>query len=352
MDPSTYLDGLVEKQKVPGIQYLVVDSTSVLFEHSGGWADIAEGRPMSPSTTLMAYSMSKTFTAAATLRLASEGALDLDDPVSHYVDDLPYGEDLTVRQLIAHTGGVPTPIPLRWAHPAAGHADFEERAALWTQLEKNPRLKSEPGVKFAYSNLGYWLLGPVVERASGQSFVSYVEEEVVARLGASPDELSFRVPDPSQHATGYLEKYSLLNLVKRLLLDSWVIGSYDGRWLRMTPHYVDGPAFGGLVGTANGFGRFLQDQLRPSSVLFDDATRESLYRLERTTDGNEVNMTLGWHVGELEGQRHFFKEGGGGGFHTMMRVYPEWGIATVVLTNATAFDVRGLLDELDPQFRR
>ena len=105
------------------------------------------------------------------------------------------------------------------------------------------------------------------------------------------------------------------------------------------------------MGTATGFGKFLQDQLRPSSVLFDDATREHLYRPERLNDGREVEMTLGWHVGRAGSERFFFKEGGGGGFHTMMRVYPEAGIASVVLTNATTFDVRGLLDTVDPDFR-
>jgi hypothetical protein len=61
-------------------------------------------------------------------------------------------------------------------------------------------------------------------------------------------------------------------------------------------------------------------------------------------------MTLGWHIGDLEGTRYYYKEGGGGGFHCMMRLYPEDGIGTVVMTNATGFDVRQLLDTLDGSF--
>jgi CubicO group peptidase (beta-lactamase class C family) len=61
-------------------------------------------------------------------------------------------------------------------------------------------------------------------------------------------------------------------------------------------------------------------------------------------------MTLGWHIGHLDGARFFYKEGGGGGFHSMMRVYPAPGIATVIMTNATGFDVRACLDSVDPQF--
>ena len=61
-------------------------------------------------------------------------------------------------------------------------------------------------------------------------------------------------------------------------------------------------------------------------------------------------MTLGWHVGTMPTARFFYKEGGGGGFHCMMRVYPGSGIATVVMANATGFDVAGLLDEADARF--
>jgi CubicO group peptidase (beta-lactamase class C family) len=345
-----YLDDLVSDARVPGIQYLVVDADGVLFQYAGGWADISEARPMTPETTLMAYSMSKTITAAAVLRLSDEGALGLDDPVSRYVDAFPYGEESSVRQLLAHTAGVPAPIPLRWAHLTAEHAGFDEGVALRRELEKNPGLKSGPGTKYTYSNLGYWLLGPVVESASGRPFSSYVTEEVLTPLGMSPAELSYVVPDPALHATGYVEKYSLLNLVKRFLLDSALIGDYEGRWLRLNPHYVNGPAFGGLVGTAGGFGKFLQDQLRPTSVLFGEDTREVFYRPEHAADGTPIPMTAGWHIAETDGVRHFYKEGGGGGFHCVMRLYPDRGIGTVVLTNATAFDVRGLLDVLDPSF--
>jgi hypothetical protein len=83
-----------------------------------------------------------------------------------------------------------------------------------------------------------------------------------ARVGLPP------VVDPAYHATGYLEKYSLMNVVKGLLIDRSLIGECSGRWLAIRSHYLNGPAFGGLVGTAKGFGTFLQDQLREQSVLF------------------------------------------------------------------------------------
>lgn len=189
-----------------------------------------------------------------------------------------------------------------------------------------------------------------MERASGGAFPSYVREHVLRPLGIAAPELGYGVPDRRDHAKGYLEKYSLLNVVKGFLVDHTLIGRYEGRWLHIHDHVLNGPAFGGLVGTTRGFGKFLQDQLRTHSALFNDATRQLFYTPERTKDGTAVSMSLGWHIGTVDGTRFCYKEGGGGGFHCMMRVYPSSGIATVVMTNATGFDVRGLLDSMDPRF--
>ncbi|MDH4066865.1 MAG: beta-lactamase family protein [Acidobacteriota bacterium] len=214
----------------------------------------------------------------------------------------------------------------------------------------HPRLSFEPGTKYAYSNIGYWLLGKVVERASDETFTTYVSEHILRPLAITPQELGYVVADPAHHATGYLEKYSLMNLAKGFLIDRNLIGDYSGGWLDIRSHYLNGPAFGGLVGTATAFGTFLQDQLRARSVLFNETTRHLFYAPQQTTRGTAAAMTLGWHIGDLNGTRFFSKEGGGGGFHCLMRVYPGDGIGTVVMTNATGFDVRRLLDTIDASF--
>jgi len=345
-----YLSALVAQSKVPGIQYLVMDSTRTLFEYDGGWADIRGQVPMESSTTMMAYSMSKTITAAAVLRLVEARRIGLDDPLDRYVASSPYGPSVTVRQLVSHTSGIPNPIPLRWVHAAARHAAFDENAALAAVLREYHDLRFPPGTKYAYSNIGYWLLGRVVESASGEAFTSYVTEHVLSPLGISPRELGFAILDSTRHAVGYLEKYSLLNMGKGFLIDSELVGGYEGPWLRIRSHYPNGPAFGGLVGTARGFGKFLQDQLRQHSAIFNDTTRALFFEPQRTAQGRDVPMTLGWHIGDLGGMRFFYKEGGGGGFHNMMRVYPAYGLATVVITNATGFNVNRCLNTLDRQF--
>jgi D-alanyl-D-alanine carboxypeptidase len=300
-----YLGALVAGARTPGIQYLALDSTRILFEFDGGWADLGHRVPMDTATTMMAYSMSKTITAAAVLQLVAAHKLGLDDPLARYADSLPYAAPMTLRQLLSHTSGIPNPIPLRWVHLARTHDTFDEHAALVAAVREHPRLAFPPGSKYGYSNIGYWLLGSVVERASGEPFPAYVAAHILRSLGVAPQELGYNIPDLIHHATGYLEKYSLMNLAKRWVIAPEFIGDYEGPWLRIEPHYPNGAAFGGMVGTARGVGTFLQDQLRGRSRLFDDTTRRLFYAVQATAAGKAVPMTLGWHVAQLDGRRFF-----------------------------------------------
>jgi CubicO group peptidase (beta-lactamase class C family) len=360
-DPRKILESLVGA-KTPGLQYLALHADGSIFEYHAGLADVAGGRAMDAATTLNAYSMSKTITAAAVLWLHQEGALNVDSPAARYFaasgGDFPFDTSITIRQLLSHTAGIPNPIPLRWVHLAARHAGFDEAAALRAVLRVHSKQAAAPGERFLYTNIGYWLLGTIVARVVAQPFERYVVEQVLEPLGITADEMSYTSPDPARQAVGYLEKYSLMNLLKGFLINRELIGGYEGGWLRLEPHYVNGPAFGGLIGTARAFGKFLQDQLRPQSLLFDEPTRALFFQQQRTRAGAPVPMTPGWHVGQLQavpgGRQYFFKEGGGGGFHCTIRVYPprgaQRGIASIVMSNATAFNSNACLDAVDACF--
>jgi D-alanyl-D-alanine carboxypeptidase len=347
-DRATYLEGVA--RRVPGFQYVVVDETGPVFAFAGGWADIRRAQPMTAATTMMGYSLTKTITAVAVLQLVGRGAIALDDELDRFVPDTPYrGRSITVRQLLSHTSGIPNPIPLRWAH-LAGDPLFDEADALAAVLRQNPRLRTRPGDRFAYSNLGYWLLGKVVERVTARRFADHVRGTVLEPLGLGSHEIGFTIHDAGTQATGYLARYSFLNLAKRLLLDRQYWDRYDGRWLRLTNHEVDGPSFGGLVGTAGAIGTFLADQLRPESALLGEKEHRLLETRQVLADGSPIPMTLGWHVGRAAGAGYLFKEGGGGGFHGEMRLYPSRGIGSVVIANDTQFDASGFLGRVDGSF--
>jgi CubicO group peptidase (beta-lactamase class C family) len=344
---QAHLQSLVDRGDAPGLQYVAVGPAGTLASCAAGWADLAQRRPMTPATTLMAYSMSKTVTAIAVLQLAEDGCLALDAPAARYLPAWPYDASVSVRQLLSHTGGLPNPIPLRWVHGAPDHAAFDERAALAAVLRRHGRQREAPGTRFAYSNIGYWLLGAIVERVTGAPFARHVTTRIFEPLGLSPREAGFQVADEAVQATGYLERWSLANVFGRWLIDRALLGPNEGAWRRIAPHYPNGPAFGGIVGTATAFGCLVRDQLLPHSALLGAAARTWLYELQSTRGGSPVPMTLGWHVRTVGGALFFFKEGGGGGFRCLMRLCPVRGFGSVLMSNATNLDVWSSLDAAD-----
>jgi CubicO group peptidase (beta-lactamase class C family) len=344
-----YADGIAGND-VPGIQYVVVTADEVLADFAAGWADIAAMRPMTSDTTMMAFSMTKTFTAAAVLQLVEDGRLGLDDELDDHVPDTPYaGRGITVRQLLAHTAGIPNPIPLRWVHLAEDEASFDEAAALQAVMRENPKLDAAPGERYGYSNIGYWLLGRIIEDVTGVSYAEHIESKILEPLGVS-EHVTVGIGDPAKHASGYLARFSFTNLLKGLMTDSAFWGEYEGDWLRIRNHHLDGPAFGGLVGSARDFSRFVQDQLSGASALFTSDTQRLFEAAQSSEAGDQLHMTLGWHVGEADGEPYLFKEGGGGGFHAEMRIYPERGTGSVVMVNNTEFDSTTFLNRVDRPF--
>ena len=337
--------------QVPGLQHIITNEDCFLFEYAGGWADIQNQKLMTPDTTMMGYSMTKVFTATAILQLVEQEKLELSDEMDHYLADTPYaGHHITIRQLLDHTSGIRNPIPLRWVHLVDDDVNFDEDAALAQVLHDNPKLAFEPGQKFAYSNIGYWLLGKLIERVTGEPYTDYVRANILSPLGLLAQEMNFAIPDPGQHANGYLAKYSLMNLGKGFVTDRKFWGGYEGDWLRIKSHYPNGPAFGGLVGTARGFAYFLQDQLRAESLLLEPETKRLLETQQTDKNGQPIPMTLGWHIGGTNSSTYFFKEGGGGGFHSEMRIYPRKGIASIVMANSTTFDATSFLNQMDGAF--
>ena len=334
----------------PGIQYLILNPDSTLFSCAAGFADVASARPLEEGTTMMIYSMSKTITAAATLQLVDRGIIALDDPLTKYVPAVPYGKEIRIRHLLSQTSGIPNPIPLKWVHLVEEHPSFDERSTLQTILEDNDELEFQPGKKYGYSNIAYWLLGRIISNVSGMSYEEYVRLNVFRKLGIPSADVDFVIPSRQNHSKGYLPRWSFLNLFKSFVLDSRFVGEYEDGWLHINDHYVNGPAFGGIVATARAIGVFLQDQLQDSSRLFSRETKRLFFEQQRNNDGEPVDMTLGWHIGNDSGVRFFFKEGGGGGFHAEMRVYPALRIASVVIANNTSFDVKEFLNTVDKEF--
>lgn len=329
--------------RVPGLAVLIVGAEGVRAHAAAGVADLSSGAPMTTHVAVPWFSMTKLVTATVAVKLASRGILPLDSPllpllpVMSCLRPAAWAAQITARHLLQHSAGLANPIPLAWIHPAAQPGP-DPQEFLFTRLTKNPRLRSQPGVRARYSNLGPLLLAAAVAQATGIRFEDVVHREVLQPTGMTGTDFGY--PPDSPAATGNHPRTSPM----RLLLPRWVRGDRHGSWLSLRPFLVDGAAYGGLVGSAEDAALFLRMHLADGRLdgrqvlAADDATEMR----QISVHGRRYDHGLGWFTPSADPNHNppFVEHlGGGAGFYNVMRLYPTLGVGAVVMGNATHYDI-------------
>ena len=188
----------VKRKKTPGVRYIIFNETSLIHAFQDGLANVKNQRPVNQQTTFNAFSVTKTFTGLAILQLAEKGKLSIDKSAKKYLPDFPYTEEITIRQLLSHSAGVPNPNPMSWIHLESEHQSFDRDAFFKPLFKKYHRTKFSPNEKFSYSNPGYVLLGQLIEKVSGQSYETYIRENILLPLAIKPSDLNFGVSDKNR----------------------------------------------------------------------------------------------------------------------------------------------------------
>ena len=306
------LEAEVARPEIPGLAVALARGEEVLLLEGFGLADVENGVAMSADSVVRIGSITKQFTAAAALRLSEEGALDVDGAAARW---LPEHRDalrgITVRHLLNHTAGLPL--------DAVGAADWVEQSLA------APRV-GEPGERYAYSNLGYALLGRILEAAGAEAYPALLERLVVARAGlraTRPCDERAIVP---HRARGYTWRGD------RLLNDDPV---------RRTPSLLYA---GGLCSTARDLLRW-QQALHGGEVLGADAYA-LLVEVPEVRDPSGTTYAAGLRVHAPRGSRVLQHSGGITGFLTEVAYYPATRLAIVVLANSEAASPRALGFEL------
>ena len=186
----------------PGLAMGLVHNGELLWGRGYGLANIAEAKPITLDTRFRIASITKTFTATAILQLRDAGKLRLEDAVSDYLAwfDLQYEDapPITIYHLLTHTSGLPRDASIpHWTDNVFQSWDELVR----TTKERQP--VRPPLGDYAYSNLGYSLLGGIIAAVSGQTWEDYIQTHILDALGMAHTVVS---PDGSEAdlATGYL----------------------------------------------------------------------------------------------------------------------------------------------------
>ena len=161
-------------------------------------------------------------------------------------------------------------------------------------MERRHAYRYPVGKSARYSNVGYLALGQVITAAARMPFEAYVEQSVLRPVGM--DHTGFTYSAAADRATGYVKAPRVADPVLRRLLPHGVVGNRHGPYLALNPFYVDGPAYGGLVGNVMDAGRFLRMHLRDGEIdghrILDPRTARSMRSIVHP--GKPFNHGTGW----------------------------------------------------------
>ena len=330
----TIVNQRIESLGTPGIFATIFQGEQVLFEVGRG-VRVAEGETPDSNTIFRIASCTKSFTITALLKLRDEGKLNLDQLITDFVPEFTFSSLSTsksiptLRHLASMSAGLPTDDP--WA-------DRQESItpeALREIVKKGVSSTSTTGALFQYSNLGFALLGLVIERASGRDFREFVSTEILSPLGM--DQTGFNAGDFQEVnlAKGYRkvdERWLELPFSKSGSFSS--IGGLfsSGRDLRIWSNWLysaldeDKKEFGPLSASSRREMQFISTPALPSSelgTLPKNSGRVSGYGLGLFV---EYDQRFGQFVSH---------SGGYPGFSSHMRWHVPTGLSVVVLENAT-----------------
>ncbi|MFF0265788.1 serine hydrolase domain-containing protein [Kribbella sp. NPDC004536] len=305
-------------QRVPGVQAAVYAGDGVVFSKAYGRADVENDVPLTDQHLFRIASHSKTFTGTAVFQLVEQGRLRLDDKAAQHVTEIvgtPAGER-TVRELLAHAGGITRD---------SGDADwwqlataFPDRDQLLAVLRNDTSAVIPENERFKYSNIGYGLLGLVVEAASGLSYNEYVQSAIVDKLGLAGLGPELDPKRLSEYAAGYSALAYADTRVPIEHVDTRALASATG-------------FFGNAHDLVTYFSAHLPGDDR---LLSDKSKREMQHPLWTTGSDEKARYGLGMAVTKV-GDREVFGHGGGYPGHiTRTLVDPEQRIVVSVLTNA------------------
>jgi N-acyl-D-amino-acid deacylase len=182
------------KPDQPGCTVGVMRDGKLAYASAFGSADLEKGTPLDTHSVFNLASVSKQFTAFALLLLEHQGRLSLDDPLVRHVPELAASaQGVTLRHLLLHTGGLRDYIGLL-AMRGRGVGDSATSHEALVALARQRAPDFQPGLKYEYSNTGYFLLGIVIERVSGQTMAQFAGEHIFGPLGMSRTSIVDRYP--------------------------------------------------------------------------------------------------------------------------------------------------------------
>jgi CubicO group peptidase (beta-lactamase class C family) len=310
-----------------------------------GYSDFEGKTPLKADDIFHMASVAKLFVATCVMQLYAAGRLDIDDPLAEYLPwfrmDDPRYTAITVKQILSHTSGIPDIQDYHWTEP-----EIDPRAPrrfITSEDVTAPPLLWDPGEGgFLYSNIGYDILGALIAEISGETFESYVDAHIFAKLGMRDSTFSTFLRMPQGRTLAGEQNPSAGKIRAALspvrLHEYGVVMPHrknENRRIARQPYYPYHRAHAPsstLTSTLRDIKRWGDAHIEGWGDLGAD-TYEQMWHGETDISDSEEQMGLGWFLREQNGYRLYGHEGADDGFRSSFWICPELKTQITVLIN-------------------
>jgi CubicO group peptidase (beta-lactamase class C family) len=315
----------MEEQRIPALQIAIVKDGQIALSESYGLANVENRVPATSTTLFPINSATKSFTGVAIMQLAEAGLVDLDAPVSRYLDDLPEAwRTVRVRQLLAHTSGLPDILDQQ------GLLGGGSEPEAWKQVKLQP-MDAPIGERFAYNQTNYALLARIIAEQAKMPYERYLKERQFAVAGMPLSTFGDSYDLVANAATMYSyfpRKTDAEGADARL--SHWFYDMPQGLW-----------AGGGIQTTADEVARWMI--ALSDGQLISTANVATMWMPEKLNSGADGSWAAGWAVLQASPNR---KVAGMGGARAAFIVYPDDRLAIIVLTNLVGANPQNFIPKI------
>jgi CubicO group peptidase (beta-lactamase class C family) len=297
----------LEQTRQPGLTLGLTDREGTLMVRTYGFAELESRRPVTADTLFEIGSIGKSFTAVAILQLVDEGRIDLNAPVDRYLPWFTLPQPVTIAHLLSHTAGI-----------AAG-VDATPEAAFQVWSLGDLPMRSAPGERFHYSNVGYKALGLVLEALEGRPYREVLRDRVLEPLGMFATEPAIAHDIRARLAVGY-----------EYLRDDRV--GHPGAPLAPATWLQTDTADGSIASTAEDMCAFVRLLLRAGEGLLSERSFADMSSL-RARMGETAWYGYGLVTRDVDGRRFIGHGGGMVGYLAGLQADLDAGLGAIVLQN-------------------
>jgi CubicO group peptidase (beta-lactamase class C family) len=318
-DLDDFVNAAIRQRNIPGVAIAVVKDGALVRTGGYGLADRERNVAPGPDTVFRIGSLSKQFIATGIMLLVQDGTLMVGDRLEKHLAGVPQAwHDITIRHLLTHTSG------LRREAPSADLSKAQPDIDLIRSAYDVP-LQWQPGDKYDYSNLGYYVLAEVITRVSGMPWHEFIAKRVFQPLGMTRTTTTSDAGRLSNRASGYVWR--------------------DGTW-SAAPALVALRPSGAFVSTATDLAKWAV-ALEGDRVL-SKASKAEMWKPVTLNDGGTFPYGFGWELddfppgGHVTGVPMIRHEGTIPGFRPGFTRLPKQGLTIIVMTNLD----RGAVDAI------